>query len=93
VLLRTRVEHDARLANRRGAALRIDVVDDGPGVPPLIADSLFQPLVSGRADGHGLGLAIAREIAHEHGGEVGHAGRPGATVFSLWLPLAGEAMP
>jgi two-component system nitrogen regulation sensor histidine kinase GlnL len=85
---RTRVEHHARLGDHAGPALRIDLVDDGHGVPAAIADTLFEPLVSGRAGGSGLGLALAREIAAEHGGELGHAGRPGATVFSLRLPIA-----
>ncbi|MGN2248368.1 ATP-binding protein, partial [Frateuria sp. GZRR35] len=59
----------------------------GAGVPAALRDTLFEPLVSGRADGTGLGLAMAREIAHEHGGELRHAGTPGATTFTLWLPL------
>ena len=85
---RTRAEHHARLGDHAGLALRIDLVDDGHGVPAAIADSLFEPLVSGRAGGTGLGLALAREIATEHGGELGHGGRPGATVFTLRLPVA-----
>jgi two-component system nitrogen regulation sensor histidine kinase GlnL len=63
------------------------VIDDGAGVPPGLRDTLFQPLVSGRSDGTGLGLALSREIAHEHGGELRWQGRPGETVFSLYLPL------
>jgi two-component system nitrogen regulation sensor histidine kinase GlnL len=88
IVLRTRVEHGVRLGERtvRGA-LRIDVLDDGAGVPDALRDSLFQPLVSGRADGTGLGLALSREIAREHGGELRHAGQPGETVFSLYLPM------
>jgi two-component system nitrogen regulation sensor histidine kinase GlnL len=74
-------EHPARLA------LRIDVGDDGRGVPAAIADTLFEPLVSGRAGGSGIGLALAREIAREHGGDIGYVSRPGATVFSLLLPV------
>jgi two-component system nitrogen regulation sensor histidine kinase GlnL len=89
--LRSRVERGARLGERPGLALRVDIQDDGCGVPPDIEDSLFQPLVSGRAGGSGLGLALAREIAHEHGGELRHAGRPGATVFTLLLPLPDAA--
>ena len=86
--LRTRVEFGIRLGERlRRVALRIDVVDDGAGVPPAIAGSLYQPLVSGRPDGTGLGLALAQEIAREHGGELRHSSRPGATNFILLLPL------
>lgn len=88
--LRTRAEHGARIGEHAvRLALRIDVADDGRGVSAALAETLFEPLVSGRADGSGLGLAIAREIAHEHGGELGYVSRPGATVFSLLLPVTG----
>lgn len=86
--LRTRVEHGVRLERRMlRSALRIDVIDDGPGVPAALRGTLFEPLVSGRADGSGLGLALSREIAQEHGGELRYASRSGETVFSLYLPL------
>ncbi|MDO9076913.1 MAG: HAMP domain-containing sensor histidine kinase, partial [Brevundimonas sp.] len=66
----------------------IRVADDGPGIPPRLSESLFEPFVSGRAsDGAGLGLAISRELAASHGGaltlvETGPAG----TTFELRLP-------
>lgn len=86
--LRTRIEHSLRLNDRvHRMALRVDVHDDGPGVPAVLRDTLFQPLVSGRADGTGLGLALSREIAGEHGGELRYISRPGETTFSLYLPL------
>lgn len=87
--LRTRAEHGVRMGEHAvRLAVRIDVADDGCGVGAAIADSLFEPLVSGRPDGNGLGLAIAREIAREHGGELDYVSRPGATVFSLLLPVS-----
>ncbi|HUA79696.1 MAG TPA: ATP-binding protein [Dyella sp.] len=86
--LRSRVEHGVRLGERMfRSALRLDVIDDGPGVPAALRETLFEPLVSGRANGTGLGLALSREIAHEHGGELRYVSRPGETVFSLYLPL------
>jgi two-component system, NtrC family, nitrogen regulation sensor histidine kinase GlnL len=89
--LRTRAEHGARIGERtQKLALRIDIADDGRGVPAELAQTLFEPLVSGRADGTGLGLAIAREIAREHGGDLIYASRPGATVFTLLLPVSDE---
>lgn len=91
LLVRTRVEHAPRLGDGGArVALRIDVADDGRGVPAALAATLFEPLVSGRADGTGLGLAIAREVVQEHGGTLDYASRPGATVFTLLLPM-GEA--
>jgi two-component system nitrogen regulation sensor histidine kinase GlnL len=87
--MRTRAEHGSRFGDRGARfAVRIDIADDGRGVPSELAETLFEPLVSGRADGTGLGLAIAREIAREHGGELSYVSRPGATVFTLLLPLA-----
>jgi two-component system nitrogen regulation sensor histidine kinase GlnL len=89
LVLRTRAEHGARIGDHLARlALRVEIADDGRGVPVELVDTLFEPLVSGRADGSGLGLALAREIAREHGGEIGYASRPGATVFSLLLPVA-----
>lgn len=86
--LRTRAEYGLRLGEGVARmALRVDVADDGPGVPAALRDTLFEPLVSGRVDGTGLGLALSREIAHEHGGELRYISRAGDTVFSLYLPL------
>lgn len=87
ITLRTRVEHSARVGARlRRQALRIDVIDNGRGIPAEIAETLYQPLVSGRANGTGLGLALAREIADEHDGELRHGSQPGVTIFTLLLP-------
>jgi two-component system, NtrC family, nitrogen regulation sensor histidine kinase GlnL len=88
ITLRTRIEHGARLGERTvRAALRVDVIDDGPGVADDMRDVLFHPLVSGRPDGTGLGLALSREIALEHGGDLRYVSHPGDTVFSLYLPM------
>lgn len=85
---RTRIEHSLRLGKRvHRMALRVDVLDDGPGVPVALRDALFQPLVSGRADGTGLGLALSREIAVEHGGELRYMSGAAQTTFSMYLPL------
>lgn len=86
--LRTRVERGAHLSERIvRTALRVDVIDDGGGVPPELHESLFLPLVSSRAQGTGLGLALCQEIAREHGGTLNFRSRPGDTVFTLLLPL------
>lgn len=87
LILRTRMEHGVRIGERQlGGCLRLDMVDDGPGVPAALRHTLFEPLVSGHAEGTGLGLALCREIAREHGGELRCRSRPGETVFSLYLP-------
>jgi two-component system nitrogen regulation sensor histidine kinase GlnL len=87
VVLRSRAEHAARIHDRIvRLALRVDVIDNGGGVAAAVADSLFLPMVSGRPDGSGLGLALCREIAAEHGGALNYRSRSGETVFSLLLP-------
>ncbi|HKZ09630.1 MAG TPA: ATP-binding protein [Rhodanobacteraceae bacterium] len=87
IVLRSRAEagwRDAR--GQRVPALRIEVEDDGDGVPDAIAATLFEPMVSGRADGTGLGLALAREIAREHGGDLTFQPREDGSRFVLLLP-------
>ncbi len=84
---RTRVERQLTLGLRRHKlAIRVDVLDDGPGVPPEIAQEVFFPMVTGRAEGSGLGLSIARALIHGHEGHIEFSSRPGETVFSIWLP-------
>lgn len=88
LVMRTRVEHALRLGDQVvRTAVRVDLADNGPGIDPSLRDTLFEPLVSGHHGGTGLGLALAREIAHEHGGELRCISHPDATVFSLYLPL------
>ncbi|NBU24486.1 MAG: PAS domain-containing protein [Gammaproteobacteria bacterium] len=95
IVLRTRAVANVHIGlARHRLAVRVDVVDDGPGVPDGIRGSLFYPLVTGRANGTGLGLAVAQEIVTRNGGSIEFESEPGRTVFSLMLPLAaGEARP
>lgn len=69
-------------------ALRIDIENNGPLVPKALVDSLFLPMVSGRAHGSGLGLSIAQTIAEQHQGLIEFKQKPGAVRFSLILPLS-----
>ncbi len=88
VQLRTRAEHGLRIFDvTHGLALRLEIADDGRGVPLELAEQVFLPLVSGRAEGSGLGLALAQQVAREHGGSLAYRSRPGHTVFTLLLPL------
>ena len=90
IVLRTRAVANAHIGPvRHRLAVRIEVVDDGPGVPPEIRGSLFYPLVTGRANGTGLGLAVAQEIVTRNGGLIEFDSEPGRTVFSVLLPLGG----
>lgn len=88
IRLRTRAERRARIGEQVcKLALRIDVCDDGPGVPEALRESLFLPFVTGRDEGTGLGLPVALAIAREHGGTLAFVSRPGATTFSLLIPV------
>ncbi|MGI8560419.1 MAG: two-component system sensor histidine kinase NtrB [Luteimonas sp.] len=92
VALRTRAEHRVRIGSEQHAmTLRLEVVDDGRGVPEALAEQVFLPLVSGRAEGTGLGLALAQQVAREHRGTLAYRSRPGHTVFTLLLPYRAEA--
>ena len=88
VCIRTRVAHRPHVGPRPHAlAVRIDVIDDGAGVPPDMAESIFYPMVSGRAGGSGLGLSIAQSLVSRYGGLLEHAREAGETVFSILLPI------
>jgi two-component system nitrogen regulation sensor histidine kinase GlnL len=69
------------------SVIRIDVIDTGPGVAPEIADRIFFPMVTGHADGTGLGLPLAQSIINRQGGLIGFTSEPGNTIFSTWLPI------
>ncbi|MCP4043405.1 MAG: PAS domain-containing sensor histidine kinase, partial [Gammaproteobacteria bacterium] len=62
-------------------------IDDGPGVPPEMVEKIFYPMVSGRPGGSGLGLSIAQNLIHRHGGIIQCTSRPGETVMTTILPL------
>jgi two-component system nitrogen regulation sensor histidine kinase GlnL len=88
VTLRTRADHGVRIGEAiHPLVLRAEIADDGRGVPEDLSERLFLPLVSGRADGTGLGLALAQQVAREHHGALSYRSRPGHTVFTLLLPI------
>lgn len=65
------------------------VDDDGPGIPPEVADDLFRPFVTSKHAGTGLGLAFCRKVAEAHGGSIDVETSPlGGARFALDLPLA-----
>src|SRR5690606_27651449 len=86
--LRTRIERHYTVGGRRHRmAIRVDVEDNGPGVSDALRERLFLPLVTGRAEGSGLGLPIAQDLVQRHGGVIDWTSEPGRTVFSVVLPL------
>ena len=84
----TRVERGVTIArNRHRLALAVVIEDDGPGVPPEIAERIFYPLVSGREGGTGLGLSLAQGYAGQHEGIIEFDSVPGRTRFRVLLPV------
>jgi len=92
VVLRTSYRHGLRLSgdNRRGSgALPIEVAiqDNGPGIPDDLQRSVFDPFVTTKDAGQGLGLAMVAKIIGDHGGAVEFESEPRQTIFTVHLPL------
>lgn len=83
-------EHSFRLRRSDGSGqslpLQIEIIDDGPGLPEKIRADVFDPFVSGRENGTGLGLALVSKIISDHNGWISVTSVPGRTVFRLSLP-------
>ena len=91
ITVRTRVRSGMNIGKTRHRLITaIEVEDNGPGVPSDLIKTLFLPLVTGRANGTGLGLAVAQDLVTRHGGIIEFASQPGRTVFSLLLPIEGS---
>jgi two-component system, NtrC family, nitrogen regulation sensor histidine kinase GlnL len=88
IVFRTRALRQLTILRRRyKLALELQIVDDGPGVPTEIQDRIFNPLVSGREGGTGLGLSLAQTFVQYHHGVIEFESRPGRTIFRILLPL------
>lgn len=88
IVLRSRIARQITLIRRRHRlAILVQIIDDGPGIPLELRDKIFYPLVSGRADGHGLGLTLAQDFVSQHHGTIEFDSEPGRTCFSVMLPL------
>lgn len=75
-----------------GAPIEIRVQDNGPGVPESLRDHLFQPFVTTKANGTGLGLALVTKLVTAHGGLIDFESEPGRTVFRVLLPMAPDTL-
>ncbi len=92
IRLHTFYEHSFKLRRADGSGqtlpLQIEIIDDGPGLPEDIRSDVFEPFVSGRENGTGLGLALVSKIISDHDGWISVDSVPGRTVFRISLPLA-----
>jgi len=90
ITLHTFYDNALRIKRPDGTAarlpLQIEFIDDGPGLPPDIAADVFEPFISGKENGTGLGLALVSKLVADVGGRISVESVPGRTVFRLSLP-------
>ena len=88
ITLRSRAMRQFTIGHvRHRLVARVEIIDNGPGIPSELQDTLFYPMVSGRPDGTGLGLAITQNIISQHQGLIECESHAGHTAFSIFLPL------
>jgi two-component system nitrogen regulation sensor histidine kinase GlnL len=86
--LKTRIQRHMTIGRKRyKLAVKIDIIDDGPGIKPELMGQIFYPMITGRAEGTGLGLSIAQSLINQHSGLIECESEPGNTIFSVYLPL------
>ncbi|HDY85630.1 hypothetical protein LCGC14_1074570 [marine sediment metagenome] len=88
IVLRTRAVRNISIDQKRyRLGVCIDIEDDGPGIPKLLQESMFFPLVTGRAEGTGLGLYLVQNLVQRNNGMILCNSQPGRTIFSVIFPL------
>ena len=90
--IRTVYRHGARLtvpgaAERTHLPLEVSIRDNGRGIPQELHEHLFEPFVTSKPNGQGLGLALVAKLVHDHGGAVAFESEPRRTVFRVMLPV------
>jgi two-component system nitrogen regulation sensor histidine kinase GlnL len=94
IRLHTFYEPSLRVRRKDGTVarvpLQVEIVDDGPGLPDEISDDIFEPFVSGKENGTGLGLALVSKIVADHAGWISVDSAPGRTAFRISLPVAAD---
>ena len=87
ICVRTRILRQITIHKKiHRLVVRVDIIDDGPGIPPEIEKGIFYPMITGRPEGTGLGLSIAQSLINAHGGLIEYERIDDKTVFSIYLP-------
>ena len=80
------------MRKRYRVAIKLEIIDNGPGIPADIRDRIFYPLVSGSEGGSGLGLTLAQTFITQHHGMIDCESAPGRTCFTILLPIETTAV-
>lgn len=88
IQLRTRIHRQYTIGRKHHPLVcRVDIIDNGPGIPSEMIENIFYPMITGRAEGTGLGLTISQHLIHQHNGLIECHSEPGKTRFSLYIPM------
>jgi two-component system nitrogen regulation sensor histidine kinase GlnL len=88
LMFRTRILRQFTIGSQRHRLVaQIDIEDNGPGIPDELRETVFLPMVSGSAEGVGLGLSISQSLVARHNGLIEFESKPGKTVFTVYLPV------
>jgi len=88
IRLKTRIERQSVIKGKRyGLSALISIIDNGPGIPKELRDTIFYPMVTTKQNGSGLGLSIAQNLTNHHDGKIDVESYPGHTEFTLYLPI------
>ncbi len=87
IIIKTRATHKVTIAHQlHKLCIRIDIIDDGPGVDENLVDRIFYPMITTRAEGTGLGLPIAQSLVQKHGGIIEYNRNQHKTTFTVLIP-------
>lgn len=88
IILKTRIQRHTTIGKKRyKLTAKIDIIDNGPGIPADLMSQIFYPMITSRAEGTGLGLSISQSLVNQHNGLIECESQPGNTVFSIYLPF------